>query len=114
MYQKSGSIGEDKVELALRKMGLRIYARNWKVRTAEIDIVAYKKRTKEIYFVEVKYRRTFAQGAGFDYITPAKLSQMEYALQQFLWTENYFDSYSPRLAVASVSGEDGSVSFAEL
>lgn len=61
----------------LEDLEYNIVALNWTNRLAEIDIVA--ESDEVIYFVEVKYRSSGDQGRGLDYITPAKLRQMEFA-----------------------------------
>ena len=42
------------------------------------------KKRKTMYFVEVKYRKDDKHGSGFEYITPKKLKQMEFAARVWL------------------------------
>jgi putative endonuclease len=92
--------------------GYEIIALNWKVKRAEIDIVARKKRrfgTKHpLVFVEVKHRKTTSQGTGFDYITPKKISQMQFAAELYVTATNYKGEYS--LGAIELNGEDYVVS----
>jgi uncharacterized protein (TIGR00252 family) len=67
--------------------GYKILEQNWRTRYCEIDIVASKDKT--IYFVEVKYRQSNNQGEGFDYITPKKLEQMNFAAEMWLGNNNW-------------------------
>ena len=66
----------------------------------EIDIVARKGNT--VYMCEVKYRRTANQGTGLDYITPAKLRQMEFAARAWAHHHGWLGDYV--LAAVEVSG----------
>ncbi len=84
----------------LKKKKFKILAKNWRTRYCEIDIIARKK--KIIYFTEVKYRQTARQGSGLEYITPAKLRQMELAAR--FWTAENEWQGDYRLAAIEVSG----------
>jgi len=50
-----GRFGEQVAERYLRGMGMKILARNWRIRRGELDLVARRRRT--LVFVEVKTRR---------------------------------------------------------
>lgn len=104
MYQKQGYIAEQRVADWLIGRRYRIVARNWRNRFAEIDIIAAKKR--DLIFIEVKYRRDEAAGAGYEYVTRAKLQQMEYATKLYSLENSIMPRIQPLLAVASVSGQD--------
>jgi Holliday junction resolvase-like predicted endonuclease len=84
----------------LARRGYQILNQNWRTRYCEIDIVARKNNV--IHFVEVKYRATNNQGAGLDYITPAKLNRMSFAAQ--VWTKQYGWQGDYVLSAAAVSG----------
>ena len=99
---KVGHDAEKLVADYLEKHGFKIRAMNWRTRWCEIDIIAQK--SKVVYFVEVKSRRSSEQGSGFDYITPSKLRQMRFAAE-FWMTENNYDGECS-LAAAEVEGED--------
>lgn len=69
--------GEDAAAAFLRRRGMRILARNWRVRLGELDIVARHGRT--LVFVEVKARRTdaFADPAvGVDHRKQQRLRRL--------------------------------------
>jgi ribonuclease HII len=83
-----------------------IVAQNWRTRRCEIDIIAL--RDGCIFFCEVKYRRTNHQGAGLDYITPAKLRQMQFAAES--WVHRYAWGGRYQLCALEVSGADFRVS----
>jgi uncharacterized protein (TIGR00252 family) len=84
----------------LRAKGCDIVAQNWRTRMCEIDIVAH--RANVIYFCEVKYRRSSAQGAGLDYITPRKLQQMRFAALSWVHHQGWRGEF--QLCAIEVSG----------
>ncbi len=104
---ETGKLAEEKTASFLAAIGYQIIDMNWRTRTCEIDIVAYKDNL--VYFVEVKYRSNFAHGTGFEYITRAKLKRMEYAAH--LWTVKHRWKYSYCLSAASVFGQNYEVDF---
>jgi Holliday junction resolvase-like predicted endonuclease len=77
--------------LFLEGKGCKIVTRNWRTTRCEIDMVAT--RHGIVYFCEVKYRLTTAQGSGLDYITPAKLSQMQFAAESCVHVEQWKGEY---------------------
>jgi uncharacterized protein (TIGR00252 family) len=100
--------GHDAEKLAaeyLESQGYKIVELNWKTRYCEIDIVAQK--NKCVYFVEVKSRKSSAQGSGLEYITPKKLQQMRFAAEMWVSEHNWNDDY--RLAAMSI--DSGVVTF---
>ena len=99
---KLGKAAEDAVAKELKARGYEILDQNWRTRACEIDIVA--KKDAVIYFTEVKYRASAAQGTGLDYITGKKLAQLKFAAQ--LWSaENDWNGDSRILAAAVNSSE---------
>lgn len=104
-----GQRGEDIVASWLKRHKYKIIATNAKTTHYEIDIIA--KRKKVLFFVEVKLRSSKAQGSGFDYITPRKLQQMNYAAQSWVATNNYTGPY--KLAAASVDGASEQIVFTD-
>lgn len=102
-----GRQGEQAVVFWLQNQGFDVLAQNWRTRWCEIDIIATKNQV--VYFVEVKYRKNDHFGAGFDYITAKKRSQMQFAAE--LWLQQHHYSGECQLAAASVDGSTGTVSF---
>lgn len=90
----SGTIAEQKAALYLTGQGYTIVDQNWRTSHCEIDIVASKEEA--MYFFEVKYRVRDTQGSGLEYLTPAKLKQMEFAatmwINEHLWGGDYYIS----------------------
>ena len=108
---EQGQKAEAAVANLLEQAGFEIIGRNWKTRVCEIDIVAKKDRI--IYFVEVKYRSSQAQGGGFDYVATQKLKKMNFAAEVWKQTYNWGGDY--RLMAAAVSGTDcESIELAEI
>lgn len=97
---RPGTVAESVAADYLLYRGFTIIERNWKTKICEIDIVAKKGRA--IYFVEVKYRRTPAQGGGIAAITKNKLHHMERAAKA--WMQKYGE-HEARLSVIEVSGD---------
>lgn len=95
-----GNQAETAVAEQLTRDGYQIIAQNWKTSRCEIDVVAKKKGI--IYFVEVKYRGSSAQGNGLDYITAQKLRQLHFAAEIWKQRYNWDDDY--RLMAAAVTG----------
>lgn len=103
-----GRHGEDIAEDYLVAHGYEIVERNWRTRYCEIDIVA--KKDKTVYFVEVKYRKSSTYGSGFEYITPKKQQQMQFAAEMWLQANRWDDEAS--LAAMSITG--GAVEFIDV
>lgn len=98
---KVGHDAEKQAAAYLKKQGYKILELNWKTRYCEIDIVANQK--KVVWFVEVKYRKTADQGYGYEYVTPKKLQQMQFAAEMWVQQKDYNGEY--RLGVISIDGE---------
>lgn len=99
------SVGHDAEKSAakyLETLGYEIRELNWKTKYCEIDIVAQKNNV--IYMVEVKYRKSAAQGDGFEYITPKKLNQMKFAAKFWVQMNKFDGDY--RLAALSITAGD--------
>ncbi len=90
----------------LQTKGYSVLARNWRTRWCEIDLIVTKGSV--VYFVEVKYRGSGAQGSGLDYITGKKLQQMHFAAELWL-AHNQKAAADYRLAALEVTGADYSV-----
>jgi putative endonuclease len=90
----------------LRRHGYKVLALNWRRPRAEIDIIAQAKR-QALLFVEVKYRASDQQGAGFDYITARKLAQMQFAAELWVLENHYHGEYA--LAAMELTGPDFTV-----
>jgi len=106
------SVGRDAEELVaeeLKVRGHKIVTMNWRTRWCEIDIVSKDKKC--VYFTEVKYRNSDSWGTGFDYITPKKLKQMQFAAEFWL-SENKWRHES--LLLAAEVDNNGCIEVIEL
>lgn len=105
-----GSRAENMVRRYLESAGHQVIAQNYKTKFYEIDIISSK--NNQIFFTEVKYRKSPSHGLPLDFITPNKQKQMEFAAKSFLKFAvqdkvfKKFSNYQPVLAAASVSGID--------
>lgn len=97
-----GRQAEEAAAEYLRKNKCQIVDQNWRTRWCEIDIVA--KRKNVMYFCEVKYRQSDAQGGGLDYITDKKLQQMRFAAEFWVAQNDWRGEY--QLCAIEVSGLD--------
>lgn len=102
---ETGKHAEAVVAAFLEAKGFTVMAKNWRTKWCEIDIIATKENT--VYFVEVKYRKSTAWGAGLDYITPKKMQQMQFAAQ--FWIARHGEANNYRLAAAEVGGSNFTV-----
>ena len=100
-----GQVGEDFSAEYLEKQGYKIIDRNYKIRTAEIDIIAELDKT--IIFVEVKTRSNIRHGFPIEAVNLRKQKRIIQAASVFLQDEKYFD-FNCRfdvIEVYSVGGE---------
>lgn len=81
-----------------------ILARNFKTKSYEIDIISLD--AQNIYFTEVKYRKTASRGKALEQITPKKRQQIQFAAEAFLAKHPEYKLHQPLLAAASVEGPD--------
>lgn len=79
---ETGRKAEAAAAAFLVRKGCTIIDQNWRTRMCEIDIIA--ERAGIIYFCEVKYRRTEAQGSGIEYVTAKKVQQMRFAAASWM------------------------------
>jgi ribonuclease HII len=101
-----GDAAENEVARHLQTLGHEVVARNWRTKYCEIDIVS--KLGDTVYFTEVKYRKTNAQGGGLTAITTKKQRQMTFAAELFA-AKYKLTSHNLRLAAADVTGQPPSV-----
>ncbi len=82
----SGKEGEEMAAKYLEGKGYEIFARNYRVKHQEIDIIA---KEKEIYvFVEVKSRSSDAFGFPEDFLTPQQAGRIRNAATYYLAEQN--------------------------
>ena len=84
-----GKAGEDCAANYLESCGYKIIARNYRIRTAEIDIIAEKDGV--IVFVEVKTRSNVRHGLPAEAVNFRKQKKIIEAASVFLQDDNYVD-----------------------
>lgn len=77
-----GREAEDKAARHLERAGLRIVARNFRVRGGEIDLICRDSRT--LVFVEVRQRSRSDFGGAAASITPSKQRRIVLAARHYL------------------------------
>lgn len=82
-----GKLGEDCAANFLEAKGYSIVARNFRIRSAEIDIIA--KLDDVIVFVEVKARSNTRHGLPSEAVTVRKQKKIIEAASVFLQDENF-------------------------
>ena len=84
-----GQLGEDAATKFLESKGCEIIARNFRIRSAEIDIIAQKDDT--IIFVEVKARSNIRHGLPVEAVTFRKQQKIIAAASIFLQDDKFAD-----------------------
>ena len=84
-----GRAGENFAAKYLEENGYKIISRNYKIRSAEIDIIAELRG--EIIFVEVKTRANLKHGLPMEAVNLRKQKKIIEAAGVFLQDEKYFD-----------------------
>ena len=84
-----GKLGEDCAAKFLEAEGYTIVERNFRIRSAEIDIIA--RRDNLIIFVEVKARSNIRHGLPVEAVTLRKQKKIIEAATVFLQDENFSD-----------------------
>lgn len=80
--KRLGAYGETLAAEFLLRHGFEIIARNFRVRGAELDIIAFKNNA--LYFVEVKTRKNLRYGTPEEAIHYYKQRHMRFASQIFI------------------------------
>ncbi len=99
------SVGHHAEQVAsayLLREGYKIRDINWRTKYCEIDIVAEKSKT--IYFVEVKYRKSTLFGSGLEYITKNKQKQMSFAAELWCSKNEWVGDY--QLSAIEITGNN--------
>lgn len=94
--------GNEAEELALahlRDHGLRLLARNWRIRAGELDLIMEQAQT--VVFVEVRYRGSSAWSDGAASVDTRKQQRLIHAAQA--WLQHHGADRPCRFDVISVS-----------
>ena len=79
--KEKGNYGEEQACRFLKKQGVRILARNFRVRGGEIDLIGFHK--SELIFFEVKTRSGESWGTPREAIDEKKMDRIEIAADNF-------------------------------
>jgi putative endonuclease len=100
-----GREGEILAESYLQSQGYQVIERNFRIRTGEVDLIAWEGRT--ICFIEVKTRRSLEKGSGLEAISEQKKHRISQAAQFFL-QEKGWDHKPARFDVLAIFIGDAS------
>ncbi len=103
-----GQWGERQVRRALERQGVTILAANWRCPYGEIDLIAATE--KEIYFVEVKTRRSRSYMEIREAVDLPKQRRLLLAAESYL-QEHPEETRQPRFDVAEVYAPQGMDTF---
>lgn len=106
---KVGNIAEENAAKYLENKGHEIVARNWKCKICEIDIISMK--DEEIYFTEVKYRKSDRFGNGLEAVDEVKEKQVRLAAEYYLTVNKLLDKVQPHVSALAFSGEKNEPDF---
>jgi putative endonuclease len=98
-----GIRGEDLALAWYEANGYELVARNWRVRTGELDLVVRKGRV--LVFCEVKARSSVDFGHPFEAVTREKRQRIRHLAATFLEHDAPFRPTSIRFDVAAVLGD---------
>lgn len=108
-----GNMSETAAATYLVRHGHTIIDRNWRTRWCEIDIVSQK--GDDIYFTEVKHRKTSRQGDGLAAITVTKQRQMTLAARMYVHLHEAASQCDLRLtAIATMGSPPEVIDYIEL
>lgn len=102
-----GRSGEAFAENFLNSLGYKIMERNFRNYFGEVDIIAKHKGV--ICFVEVKTRRTDAQGSPFEAVTSAKQKKLIQVAQSYLQDKGWEEKAARFDVVAVFTADDGAL-----
>lgn len=99
-----GKINEEKAAEYLEKQGMQIIARNYRIRSGEIDLIA--RDGPYLVFVEVKYRANDRSGTPFEAVDARKQKSIIRTARHFLMKYGYGDDMPCRFDVAGIQGNE--------
>lgn len=105
LKREIGDIGEDLAVKLLKKKGYKIIARNFLVKTGEIDIIA--KKGEYVVFVEVRLRKHGSLVTAAETVDLKKQKRIISAAKVYMLQNDLFSS-PVRFDVVAITGENGS------
>lgn len=101
------ALGSEMETLAVKHLeakGYCILERNYYIRDAEADIIAFENNI--LCFIEVKYRFSSAYGSAEEAITPLKMRRMIKLAKVYLMKHPSFADMEIRFDVIAINGND--------
>ena len=102
--QITGSLGEEAAAAYLKDKGFSILNRNYRIKSAEIDIIAKDKDT--IAFIEVKTRKSLRKGLPAESVNYTKQKKIISAAMYYI-RENNLNNVRLRFDVIEVFDKNG-------
>ncbi|MCR5201921.1 MAG: YraN family protein [Lachnospiraceae bacterium] len=99
-----GSLKEEKAAKYLENKGFSIVERNYYTWYGEIDIIARKNR--ELYFVEVKYRKNANFGYPEEAVGAKKLHNMRLAANRYIITHGISEDCPIKFSLVAILGDE--------
>jgi putative endonuclease len=96
-----GQRGEILTAQALERHGFALIERNWRCPYGEVDLVA--SRGEDLYFIEVRTRRTLGLPTPEHSLTPRKLARMETVARSFLGSHSTATTETWHLSFVAVA-----------
>ena len=102
----TGRAGEDRAQEVYEKMGFRVVARNYRVRSGEIDLIVVK--SEALVFVEVKTRSRRGPVDAAFFVDRRKQERIRKAAGHFLLTHPEYQGHDCRFDVVCFVLEENS------
>ena len=103
LQQRRGHVGEQLACRYLKKQGLRLVKKNYRVKSGEIDLIMQDKET--LVFVEVRYRTHADYGSGIETITAPKRKRIIAAAKYYLLDQCLYDKIHCRFDVMGIDAK---------
>ncbi|MDO5540020.1 MAG: YraN family protein [Eubacteriales bacterium] len=98
-----GSTNEQKAAEFLEKQGMQIIARNYRIRSGEIDLIA--KDGAYLVFIEVKYRASERRGTPLEAVNVSKQKVIVRTARHFMMKYGYHTDTPCRFDVIGILGD---------
>lgn len=99
-----GQWAEEQAEKYLCRQGLRICARNYGIKSGEIDIIV--RDQEQLVFVEVRYRHSDSFGTAAESVTPHKQKKLRRAALHYLQKNKLNEQCPCRFDIVAMSANN--------
>lgn len=106
---KFGKVAEGLAVKWLGHSGYEVVERNFRTKRGEIDIIARK--GKNLYFIEVKARRSTSYGKPEEAVNSAKLTKMRKTAEAFLQRFPEYQDYDLNFSLLAIKYEGDKLNF---